>query len=399
MSTSSRSDTTDDSIFDIEELLQIEARCRELRREKDLLKETQSQSFDLIKRLELHVWKLNEARLDDKRKIQELEKELNNCHQEIDYLQDQLNAKNADVKYLEECVGSVEMKMVDFELLQEEVVTLREELEKSDSECNFYIQELGTKETQLQQSRLHIEKLEESIASAALEYQCEIESLRLEMMSLEQSCFEPEKSEEYCQEIAGLTMSLHEFQIQFEEAQKNIKNLENENKRMKDVLNAREKEARLFCQRVEEHFKGWMDCSKGSNSCGLSNVAAGEVSSCGTILRPLLSKLLKIGTSVKDLKGSDSGEKMSHELHKYKEQVKQVKEELKKEKLKAKEEAEDLAQEMAELRYQMTELLEEERKRRSCIEQASLQRISELEVQLQMEQRKSVGSVQRLCEA
>ncbi|ONI08796.1 hypothetical protein PRUPE_5G201200 [Prunus persica] len=54
-------------------------------------------------------------------------------------------------------------------------------------------------------------------------------------------------------------------------------------------------------------------------------------------------------------------------------------EELKVEKLKAKEEAEDLAQEMAELRYRMTGLLEEECKRRACIEQASLHRIAELE--------------------
>ncbi|CAL2261897.1 unnamed protein product [Prunus armeniaca] len=53
--------------------------------------------------------------------------------------------------------------------------------------------------------------------------------------------------------------------------------------------------------------------------------------------------------------------------------------ELKEEKLKAKEEAEDLAQEMAELRYRMTGLLEEECKRRACIEQASLHRIAELE--------------------
>lgn len=52
--------------------------------------------------------------------------------------------------------------------------------------------------------------------------------------------------------------------------------------------------------------------------------------------------------------------------------------------MKAKEEAEDLAQEMAELRYQMTGLLEEECKRRACIEQASLQRIAELEVQVLM---------------
>ncbi|KAM1789229.1 hypothetical protein ACFX11_039411 [Malus domestica] len=61
-------------------------------------------------------------------------------------------------------------------------------------------------------------------------------------------------------------------------------------------------------------------------------------------------------------------------------------EELKEEKLKANEEAEDLAQEMAEFslfRYtdRMTGLLEEECKRRACIEQASLHRIAELEAQ------------------
>lgn len=55
---------------------------------------------------------------------------------------------------------------------------------------------------------------------------------------------------------------------------------------------------------------------------------------------------------------------------------------MREEKLKAKEEAEDLAQEMAELRYQITGMLEEECKRRACIEQASLQRIAELEAQV-----------------
>lgn len=57
---------------------------------------------------------------------------------------------------------------------------------------------------------------------------------------------------------------------------------------------------------------------------------------------------------------------------------------MREEKSKANEEADDLAQEMAELRYQMTGLLEEECKRRACIEQASLQRISELEAQVLM---------------
>ncbi|XP_057519908.1 uncharacterized protein LOC130800413 [Amaranthus tricolor] len=300
MSTSSRSDTTDDSIFDVEELLQIEARCRELRKEKDLLKETQSQSFDLIKRLELHVRRLNEARLDDKRQIQELKKELNNCHQEIDFLQDELNSRNTTVNYLEERVGTLEMNMNELNLLQEEVVRLSEELKKSNSACDFLSEELISKETQLEQSRLQIEKLEESIASSALEYQCEIESMRLEMMDLHPSCFKTKESNEYCQE----------YKI----------------------------------------FPG-------------------------------------------------SGEDMSSELVKYEELVKQLKEELKKEKLRSKEEAEDLTQEMAELRYQLTELLEEERKRRSCIEQVSLQRISKLEAQLREEKRRYVGHVYSICEA
>lgn len=59
-------------------------------------------------------------------------------------------------------------------------------------------------------------------------------------------------------------------------------------------------------------------------------------------------------------------------------------EELKAEKLKAKDESEDLAQEMAELRYELTCLLEEERKRRASIEQASLRRIAELEAQVRI---------------
>lgn len=59
-----------------------------------------------------------------------------------------------------------------------------------------------------------------------------------------------------------------------------------------------------------------------------------------------------------------------------------MQDELKEEKLKAKEEAEDLTQEMAELRYKMTCLVDEERKRRVRIEQASLQRIAELEAQV-----------------
>ncbi|KAK9278417.1 hypothetical protein L1049_027982 [Liquidambar formosana] len=91
--------------------------------------------------------------------------------------------------------------------------------------------------------------------------------------------------------------------------------------------------------------------------------------------------------------------KMSRQIEEYELLVKQLKEELREEKLKAKEEAEDLAQEMAELRYQITGMLEQECKRRACIEQVSLQRIAELEAQIQKEQRKSVTAVRYYDEA
>lgn len=42
-----------------------------------------STRFYAMQRLELHVRRLNEVRLEDRRRIQELEKELKNCHQEI----------------------------------------------------------------------------------------------------------------------------------------------------------------------------------------------------------------------------------------------------------------------------------------------------------------------------
>ncbi|KAF9667662.1 hypothetical protein SADUNF_Sadunf15G0047000 [Salix dunnii] len=89
-------------------------------------------------------------------------------------------------------------------------------------------------------------------------------------------------------------------------------------------------------------------------------------------------------------------ERMSHEIRKYEVLVKQLKDELREEESKANEEPDDLAQKMVELRYQMTGLLEE---RCACIEQASLQRISELEAQIEREQRKFFAAVRHIHEA
>lgn len=54
---------------------------------------------------------------------------------------------------------------------------------------------------------------------------------------------------------------------------------------------------------------------------------------------------------------------------------------------------------MAELRYQITGMLEEEYKRRSCIEQAAIQQIQQLEAQISGEQRKLSGALRRLQES
>ncbi|KAM3703506.1 hypothetical protein ACB098_04G100200 [Castanea mollissima] len=395
-----KNDSDDSS--DIEELVQIGTRFRELRKEKDMLKDSQSQSFDLIRRLELHVKSLSEARTEDKKHIEKLEKELLNCFQEIDYLQDQLNVRNTEVNFLEKHVHSLELKLSDMEDLPENVDRLREELKRSASERLFLLQELESKEVELQNSNLCIEKLEKSISSMALESECEIESMRLDITALEQSCIEAKKiQEETVQEKARMNGLIEELEVQFKNAQKIMEHLDKENKELKEKLDKSETNARVFCQKIEEWLenkdrsdqKYQTSLSKPENKISISK----EISSYGKVMGPLLSKLAMVGAP--DADSRNKMEKMSRQIQEYEILVKQLKEELREEKLRAKEEAEDLAQEMAEFRYQITGLLEEECKRRACIEQASLQRIAELEAQVQKEKRKPYTAVMPYHEA
>ncbi|XP_028753716.1 uncharacterized protein LOC114713271 [Neltuma alba] len=108
MSNNFRSDT--DTSFNAEELLKIKTRCRELRKEKDMINCSQSQIFELLRIIELHEKSLLETSIKDKTHIQRLEEELLNCSQEIDYLKDQLNGRNMEVKYLQELVYSFKLK-------------------------------------------------------------------------------------------------------------------------------------------------------------------------------------------------------------------------------------------------------------------------------------------------
>uniref|UniRef100_M1AYZ3 Uncharacterized protein n=1 Tax=Solanum tuberosum TaxID=4113 RepID=M1AYZ3_SOLTU len=411
--------------FDVKELLEIRARCKELRKEKDTLRGSQGRSYaytgmfsfmslqgtcskpiSVNLKIEQHVQTLSEAREEDKYHTQKLKSELENCSQEIDYLQDQLNLRNEEMDSLSKCVCSLQLKLANLENMEEEVTRLREELETSNAERLYLLQQLESKELEIEGSALCIERLEESVASVGLEHQFEIESMKLDLIAMEQNYFKAKKSQdETAQDSAMMNELIHDLQLQIYDAEKVIESLEKENVNLREQLQTSELNARTFSEKVEELFRGLIPNNDDSSSSKEDDSASSKAKSsfqlflhcvshysfhlscCGDILGPLLIKLASLGLSDVDL--TDKMKKMAGQIKNYESLVKQLKEELRMEKLKAKEESEDLAQEMAELRYQMTGLLEEERKRRACVEQLSLQRIAELEAQVEKESMKS----------
>lgn len=178
----------------------------------------------------------------------------------VDYLQDQLNARDAEVKYLGEHVHSLELKLAEKDNLEEMVGKLQEELKRSNSECLFLAQELENKEVELQTSSLCIDKLEESISSVTLEFQCEIESMKLEMITLEQSCFEAKKLlDEATAEKTKTNELIQEFQVQIQDAQEIFECLNNENKEHRGKLETSKTDAILFHQKIKEHAEEWVE--------------------------------------------------------------------------------------------------------------------------------------------
>ncbi|KAL5723080.1 hypothetical protein ACHQM5_006524 [Ranunculus cassubicifolius] len=333
MSNNSKSCNSDNS-FDIEDLFQIGAMRMELRKEKDMLRGSPSNNSELIKGLELKVESLSQARMEDRKYIQELESELQNCSEEIETLRGELNLRSIEANWLGEHVHSLELKLTETSKFQENENQLREELLKSNSECLILRRELENKEMELHNSTLCIEKLEEVILSMSLESECEIESMKLDLLNSEH-IFSEAKEKSIVEKIR-LDGLLDEFSSEIRHSQRTITFLEEENVELKNKLET--------------------------------------------------------------LNSKDKMEKMAQQIDEYKNLVDQLKDELKKEKLKAKDEAEDLTQEMAELRYQTSNMLEEECRRRANIEQASLQRISELEALVQREKEKSRLASNRLME-
>ncbi|KAG6404060.1 hypothetical protein SASPL_136297 [Salvia splendens] len=72
-----------DGSFDADDLSEIRERFKELTKEKEMLRDSKSQGFELLRRLEFHVKTLSESREGDKKRIADLERELSNSIQEI----------------------------------------------------------------------------------------------------------------------------------------------------------------------------------------------------------------------------------------------------------------------------------------------------------------------------
>ncbi|CAH9102513.1 unnamed protein product [Cuscuta epithymum] len=89
-----------------------------------------------------------------------------------------------------------------------------------------------------------------------LEYQCEIESLKLDLTALDQNCLKHKKSQE---QTAQGNASFHDFQLRF-----HIEYLEKENATLKEQLQTCEKNVKVFCQNVEEQFREWIITVKNS---------------------------------------------------------------------------------------------------------------------------------------
>ncbi|XP_020257608.1 uncharacterized protein LOC109834105 isoform X2 [Asparagus officinalis] len=340
---------------------------------------------------------VSEACLRDKRYIKELEKELRNCSLEIGYLQDQLNLRNVESNCMGEHVHSLELKLAEVGSLHEKLKLLSEALMQSDSRNLSLIRDVKDKGEELHNSALQIEELETAISSIALDSQCEIETMRLEIAALEERCFEAERlCQHAAQDKAKMELLLEMSESQFQDAQEKISCLRKENKNLKQKLLLSEVNADGSCCKIGEHLDTWVRNNGGIN-----------VPVYGGSFRDLLVKLTKEFPLLKEIcisgevccpfvsnpalvtalddNANEEMKKMLNQIRELELQVVQLKEELRAEKLKAKEEAEDLTQEMAELRYQMTDMLEEECKRRASVEQTSLGRIQDLEEQVRKE--------------
>jgi chromosome segregation ATPase len=138
-----------------------------------------------------------------------------------------------------EHIHSLELKLTELEKFPERVRVMDNELMHSDSQCWLQMEEIRLKEEELQKAAAQIDKLE----SAALDSQCEIETLKLDLTTLDQRLCDAESFAQHAAEHnSRIDKQLGELELHLHEARKTIDQLVLENMQLKELLHTRSPE-------------------------------------------------------------------------------------------------------------------------------------------------------------
>lgn len=412
-----RSDSTGSLVIgsDIEELLQLEILCKELRNERDRLQTSllmeQSKNCDVIKSKEAEVDELNKTWEKDKKRFENLGLELKNFSDRQGHFQEEKEVKNAEANLVAGHILNLDMKLAGSDKLHEKINHLREELAKSEADRLGLKQELEDKNNILQDTVDCMNWSEEHISTNSMKFEHEMQIMRQELVMSEQRCIIAKNdSEKAAKEVKQKVALVKDLKDQLEKAEQTICCLQKGLQFQKYLENSEVKIAD-FCHYLQEHFDQWLsrECAMKHDS-GLESDNNVEVVGQNQLLLDKQSSSTRSDedlelffsklVTVKNMEKSheDVGS-MTQQLSQLQATVSQLKEELREEKKKAKEEAEDMTQEMAELRYQLMEMLEQERELRARTEQASLHRVEELEAEKEEETKNTLIAIENCHKA
>lgn len=171
-----------------------------------------------------------------------------------EYLQDQLHLKNVEANCVAEHVHSLELKLSEFGNLSEKVHQIRCDYVKSESDRLILMQELEQKELDLQGSARYINKLEATISANSLEFQCEIETLMLDLSACEKRCAQAERHGEQCaRETTRMATLLSQLDDRLLEQQRVINQLKNEKESLLERLEKFKRHTISFCFKIDEY--------------------------------------------------------------------------------------------------------------------------------------------------
>lgn len=402
-----RSDSTGSLVIgsDIEELLQLEILCKELRDERDRLHTSllteQSKNCQVIKSKEAEVDELSKTWEKDRKRFENLDQELKNFSDRLGYFQEEKEMKNVDANLVAGHIQNLDMKLAGSDKLHEKINHLREELAKSEVDRLGLKQELEDKNNILQDTVDCMNRLEEHISTNSMKFEHEMQIMKQELVMSEQRCIIAKNDcEQAAKEVKQKVALIKNLKDQLEKAQQNICCLQ-KGLQFQKYMEKSEPRVTDFCHNLQEHFVQWLSRENAMKHDNNVAIVAGnqlllDKPSSNTRsdedLELLFSKLV-IVKNMEEKSQEDVGT-MAQQLSQLQATVSQLKDELREEKKKAKEEAEDMTQEMAELRYQLMEMLEQERELRARTEQASLHRVEELEAEKEEETKKTLIAIE-----